>query len=208
MKKSFAWFVSIILICSCMSAYAADVSAFEAHAAIDLTPFKDEFYSASFDDVSYDATISAPNIEIETSNTTSSRRTYTESFTLYPRIKMSALLGVEIFSPEIGFYTGDYTSLGGFRIVIGENRYLLSADNTSSSQYGCSGTIAIGKSLLKEMLSTELPVKFCVAGSTNYIHEFTSDELEILRHYVNDLETVGLLDSFSDDKVIVVTNYN
>ena len=208
MKKSFALLVSIILICCYMNAYAADVSAFEAHSTIDLTPFKDEFYSATFDNMSYEATISTPTLKIETSYTSDSGKTYTESFTLRPRIKMSTLLGAEVFVPEIGFYSGDYTSLGGFRIVIGENRYLLTANVTDASQYGCSGTIAFGASLLKEIVTTDLPVKFCVAGKTSYVHEFTSEELETIKHYVNDLETVGILKSFSDDDVIIVTNYN
>lgn len=206
MKKSFTWFVSFILVCSCISAYAADVSAFEAHSTIDLAPFKDEFYSADFDDMAYTATIKTPYLDFVMESNTQSN--LTQSFELSPRISMTAINGVENFYPELAFYTPVYTSLNSVRIVIGENRYLLSADTTYSSQYYCRGTIKIGKSLLKEIIYTDLPVKFCVADSTSYIHEFTSEEIEILKHYVNDLQKVGLLDSFSDDDVIIITKYN
>ena len=159
-----------------------------------------------FDEMAYTATISAPSLEVVTYRTEDGK--YGETFYIYARVEMNALMGVEIFTPEIGFYTSDYTALGGFRIVIGENRYLVTAEVTSSSSYSCSGNILLGKSLLKEMISTDLPVRLCVAGKTSYVHEFTAKELETLRHFVNDLETVGLLDSLSDDNVITITNWN
>lgn len=207
MKKLVALLVALLWVFACNASLAVDVSGYEAHATINLTPFKGENYIGGFDEMSYEATI------------TSRERIYMEmvssfcayKFSFYPQIKMKTLMGVEVFTPRLSFDTSDWSRVGGFYCVVGENRYLLSAEIDNSGSYSCSGYIAIGKnmfSILKEIANTTHLVRVCVADNTTNIYTFSAADIAIIKQFVADMEASGLSEQLVDDTVVVITQFN
>lgn len=210
MKKIILLIVTCASLMISCSAFAADVSAYEGHATINLGPFKSDFYEGTFDNMSYEATITAAQkINMEMKNERLPE--YPDKFTFSMRIDMKTLLGVESFSPSFAFRTLDYSSVGGFYCVIGENRYLLSAEIDYESSSLCEGHIIIGKNfynVLKEISTTSYDVKFCTGGNTSYIYKLTDADKSVITQFLWDMDYSGLTSQLVDDTVLIITQYN
>ena len=211
MKRTLSLVIALVLVTSALSyALAADVSKYEAHATINLTPFKSDRYDGSFDDVAYEATIkSTKSINMKMQSSYAS-----EDFTFTPRIRMKALHGIEVFSPELRFSTSNYKSVGGFYCVVGENRYLIGGvTDEISGSYSYSGSIKIGNellSVLEEIATTSYTVRFAVAGRTSSVYTLSPADKQIIKDFVSDIKASGLSEQLFDDttSVIIITQYN
>jgi len=196
MKKLFAFLLALVMTCSAFAvAFAADVSGYDAHATINLEPFKSDFYAGAFDDMSYTAQIqSSKSIKIDLGGAN-------EYLEIRPRIDMITRSGIENFNPYLSISTNSKYARGIY-IKIGENRYLATIQD-ESIQIG-SGLFAI----LEEIATTSLPVQIAVTGRTRIVYTLTEADLSLIINFADALRTSGLADQLPDDEVIIITKYN
>ncbi len=219
MKK----FVALVLMAMFLvsSAMAADVSAYEKHATIDLTPFKTAAYSGSFDNMKFSAEIYADNCTIKSAAT----GTLTEEFTLKFDIKMVYSGGSAQFYPRmlLNSTLWTYFYLNEIYVKVGENRYCIgiAPDRSSytgrySNSYYENEVIVMGPSamkMLEDIATANKPVSIKYYG--NYSSDaftLTSAQVAGIKAFYEDCKKSGMLDqpSFlvSTDDCRMVTNFN
>ena len=199
--------LSLILILVFMigvlsSAFAADVSGYEANAPIDLTPFKSDKYVGRYNALTNSAYLRADgSIVVLGANV------------LWLTIRMETVEGYELFVPFI-----EHTFLfddPDIYIMIGGNRYRC-VMGLQTSQYHKS--LPIDKKvygILKEIVESQTGEKKYDVYITHQTdlskaHKLTEEEISFIAGFIEDLDISTLSEQLFDDlgNVTTITSFN
>ena len=198
MKRIVALLLTLSIMIGIQTAFAGDVSGFENHATIDSTPFKDDFFSVKFNNISYTADINGESILVAESSSGS-------TYWICPYIRMSTSDSVQHYYPWIGVSSTLANYCSYFYVKIGENRYRIDISSTYEDS-------AVGKELymvLSEAATTEMEVLIYFPGFTRSENVLSKEDITRLKTFVDALNTSGIADDLPyENNVKVITNYN
>ncbi|MBQ6173449.1 MAG: hypothetical protein IJK28_02365 [Clostridia bacterium] len=208
MKKVLV-FVLLAALLVTPSALAGDVSGFEAHATIDLTPFKTERYNVAFDEYNYTAKIGVADSDWLVFSYTD----FATSFKPFVYIRFDdGTPKYEIWMNSKGFsISSSYGSIKyNMGIRIGENRYYVTL--YQGSDFLVDGPLF---NILEEIAQTDKPVQIWRSFSRvdavreKDIYTLTAHDIASIRTFVEDMKASGL-DKYmpASGNVYTITKFN
>ncbi len=219
MKKLLVLTLALMLTLT-STALAADVSQYESHASIDLTPFKGSNYTGAFDDFAYTAELYPENCAIKYDESTSY---WKKNATLDFDIKMVYSADVMTFLPRMKLNAeNSYKySFSDLYIKVGQNRYHYEFSTSSyyssySEIYTESIVLPLGPEAIKplrEIVETDLPVSIKLQGSGGSFNlPMTSQTRTALAAFIGDCEKAGIFNQVSwalfDSNCTQITDFN
>ena len=198
MKKAISVLVSLLLLLLLSSAaLAGDLSGFEAKVpeGIDLTPFKSETYTVTFDPFKYTA-------DIVNSGRITAGVGYENRDKFYIDFQVQMVL--QSYTPMIkGTNYSLDDGLGTIYIRTGEHRYAITVSD--SEKYYCYYNLdELAFTVLKEIASTDQPVFITTGDYTKKAsYELTNEDKAAITQFINDCEMAGIKPATSNNTLVI-----